>query len=227
MKITKSFILTPDTDSNLITEAFGIDNNFNLKICDIEIPDKTKWDILYITGESGSGKTTILKEICPSYVFSSIPSTPLYKWNGESENEQIKCIEILTKCGISDATMFISTFNQLSDSQQVRAKIALEIINHKSLIVIDEFLSTLDRSTAKAVAFSIQKLIRKENIKAIFSTAHNDLTNYLKPDYIIEGQSFPSKFTVKKNNWDSTNPFMNQISFHYGDKTEYRTLSLA
>ena len=108
MKITKSFILTPDKDSNLITEAFGIDNNFNLKICDIEIPDESKWDILYITGESGSGKTTILKEFCPSYTLSSIPNVPLYKWNGESKDEQIKCIEILTKCGISDATMFIN-----------------------------------------------------------------------------------------------------------------------
>jgi len=37
----------------------------------------------------------------------------------------------------------------------------------KKVLIVDEFLSTLDRKTARALSFSFQKIIRKEEIHLV------------------------------------------------------------
>lgn len=225
MRVSKEYIVNPCDKSNMITEAFGIDAGYIRKICNIDIPDD--WDILYITGESGSGKSTIAREMFPNYKSEDIPDTKLFLWGGEEEDKQIDTLSLLTLVGISDATMFISSYDELSDSQQARARIALEIMSDKDVIVVDEFLSTLDRKTAKAVAYCIQKAIRKYGKKGVFITAHEDLSEYIMPDYIIKGKSFPSDFVVEKCHFDIyKNIILENTTFRYGDKYEYRNLSL-
>ena len=61
IKIEKEFQYNTDLTTSNITEAFGIGTGYTKKICSISIP--TNFQILYITGESGSGKTSILKEL--------------------------------------------------------------------------------------------------------------------------------------------------------------------
>ncbi len=62
--------------------------------------------------------------------------------------------------------------------------------------MFDEFLSTLDRETAKSMAYLIQKLVRQKNIKVILTTAHADLKHYLGADLLIEGYAFPERFVI-------------------------------
>lgn len=225
MHINKEYIVNPCDKANMITEAFGIDAGYVRKICDIDIPDE--WDILYITGESGSGKSTIAREMFKNYTAEKVPDTKLFLWGGQTEAQQVKTLSILTLVGISDATMFVSSYNELSDSQQARARIALEIMSDKKTIVVDEFLSTLDRKTAKAVAYCIQKAVRSFGKRAVFITAHDDLSDYLMPDYIIRGKSFPSNFVVEKYQTDIfNNKILKDVTFRYGDKHEYKNLGL-
>lgn len=220
MKVYKEFIVQPHLEASLITEAFGIDSGYkNIVVDNLEIPDD--YEILYITGESGSGKSTILKEMS-EISHCNIPNTPLFKWH---DNPQ-KALEILTLVGLGDAVLFLSYYNMLSDSQKARARIALELLSDKDEIIIDEFLSTLDRKTAKSVAFCIQKAIRKLGKKAIFVTAHDDLEEYIKPTYIIRGKSFPSRWTINEGGSYMDNPILNQCSFEYVDKVFYRNLRL-
>ena len=196
MHINKEYIVNPCDKANMITEAFGIDAGYVRKICDIDIPDK--WDILYITGESGSGKSTIANEMFKNYTAEKVPDTKLFLWGGQTEEQQVKTLSVLTLVGISDATMFVSSYNELSDSQQARARIALEIMSDKKTIVVDEFLSTLDRKTAKAVAYCIQKAVRSFGKRAVFITAHDDLSDYLMPDYIIRGKYIRRLWYVRR-----------------------------
>lgn len=134
---------------------------------------------------------------------------------------------MLTLVGISDATMFVNYYDNLSDSQQARVRIMLELISEKDVILIDEFLSTLDRETAKSVAYCVQKAIRSLNKKAILVTAHDDLEDYIQPTYTIRGKSFPSEFSIHKYNTPRTNIILNNVEFFYGDKTIYKNLRLA
>lgn len=224
MKIKKSFPFEPKVESSLITEAFGIDFGFTREICDIDIPDD--FEILYITGESGCGKTTIMRELVKGYENQQIPiHKPLFKWCGDTQEDIMNCLEMLCLVGLSDATMFVATYSELSDSQQARARIMLELISSKELIVIDEFLSTLDRKSAQAIAYCIQKAVRRIKKRAIFVTAHDDLEEYLLPTYTVRGRAFPSRFEVSKCEY-SGNKIKNSVTYWYGDKFDYRKLRL-
>lgn len=225
INIKKSYFVEPHEEANLITEAFGIDSGYIQEICDITIP--MDFEVMYITGDSGSGKSTILREIVPNYKHEAIPyEKPLFEWCGDSEEDKNRAISMLTLVGISDATMFVNYYHNLSDSQQARARIMLEMKSDKNIIVVDEFLSTLDRNTAKSVAYCIQKAIRKSKKKAIFCTAHSDLKDYLMPDVLIEGKSFPSHFEVINQTPVFQNHIIQNTEFFYGDKHDYKALRL-
>lgn len=202
MHIIKKFKMDIPPFGNMITEMFGIDGGYNLQICDLDVPEN--YEVLYITGESGSGKSVLLNELFPNYQQETVPTTPLFLWGGETNEQQVETMRILTLVGISDATLFINTYNKLSDSQKARARIALELMSNKPTIVIDEFLSTLDRKTAKPVAYCIQKAVRNLGKKLVVATAHEDLSVYLKPNYIISGSAFPSEFICKNMNGHMT-----------------------
>ena len=226
MRVTKAFYFNPDLIANHITECFGLDCGYTKQICDIDIPDN--FTVAYVTGESGSGKSTILNEVFPNYKNEDIPyDKPLYQWCGETENDEHKAIRLLSLCGLSDATMFISFYDTLSDSEKARARMFLELASNKEIIVIDEFLSTLDRKTAKALAYCFQKAIRIEGKRLFAVTAHDDLEDYLQPDVIIKGKSYPSKFSVVQKQVTPKNPFIENIAFKYVDKSDYKDLDLA
>lgn len=220
LRVTKSFEIKPSYEANFITEAFGIDAGYINNIVDMEFPDNYK--LIYITGESGSGKSTILNEVFPNYKHEDIPDKPLFQW-GSNES---KTLEFLSLVGLGDATLFLSKYSQLSDSQKARARIFLELMSDKDTIVIDEFLSTLDRLTAKSVAYCFSKALIKVSKKAVVCTAHNDLKEFLKPCYIVEGNAFPSRWLVSKYIPEIENPIIKDVQFEYRDKLFYKKLRL-
>jgi ABC-type ATPase with predicted acetyltransferase domain len=59
------------------------------------------------------------------------------------------------------------------------------IESDKNYWFADEFCSTLDRDTAKIVAFNIQKIAREERRGVFAATTHTDLFQDLKPSIHI------------------------------------------
>lgn len=224
MRIKKEFTVTPSQEAHFIAEAFGIESGYNNQVLNLEIPDELP-QITYITGESGCGKTTLLKELGFTGNISEdeLPKKPLFKWRESQENS----IKLMSMVGLSDAIHFVSYYDELSDSQQFRAKLYYLLLDDREEIVLDEFLSTLDRETAKSVAFLFQKVLRKLGKKAILSTAHTDLEGYLKPDLTIKGKAFPSRWEVKYNGYNlKDNPFLKNIKIKHKDSKWYRENSL-
>ena len=182
--LNKVFTVKPHRDASFIAEAFGIEAGYNNVILDgVELPDDLP-SVTYVTGESGCGKSTLLKEIGGITYNYNIPKEPLFKW-GEDESETLKYLSLV---GLGDAVLFMSHYDELSDSQQYRARLFLELMSDKKLIVIDEFLSTLDRMTAKPVAYCFQKAVRRLGKKLVVATAHDDLEEYLQPDLLVKGK---------------------------------------
>ena len=213
----KTVTLTIPEGAEHISEAFGIQDGYVREIFNLEEPEFQS--ILYITGESGSGKSTILNEFYEETKVSFDESKPIFSL---IDNEPMKWLSFV---GLGDAVLYVTPFKYLSDSQQKRF-IILKMILENDIIVVDEFLSTLDRKTAKSVAFTFQKLIRKLNKRAVVATAHDDLTDYLMPSVKIHGKAFPSKFeTTRYIEGEFPNPFQ-EVEFEYVDKDYYRNLSL-
>jgi len=163
-------------------EEFVIYDNVELKI--------GPTDIVYITGDSGSGKSVLLKAILQDLSGEAMNiddvdidvDKPLIETVGKTVKEGL---ELLSRVGLNDAFLFLRTYNQLSDGQKYRYRLAKLLESQKQWWIMDEFAATLDRDTAKIVAYNLQKIARKEGKAVIAATTHKDLAEDLAPSVHI------------------------------------------
>jgi hypothetical protein len=118
--------------------------------------------------------------------------TPLIETVGGTLEEGL---ELLSKVGLNDAFLFLRSYEQLSDGQKYRYKIAKMIESKAQFWVMDEFAATLDRDTAKIVAFNLQKLARQQSKAVLAATAHIDLFEDLNPSVHVH-KRFGKEITV-------------------------------
>jgi hypothetical protein len=59
------------------------------------------------------------------------------------------------------------------------------IRNPQSLLVADEFCSTLDRLCARAVAYRVRRMASREGVTVLAASAHDDLLEDLAPDVLV------------------------------------------
>jgi ABC-type lipoprotein export system ATPase subunit/GNAT superfamily N-acetyltransferase len=177
-------------------EKFVVYDNVELKI------DPT--DIVYITGDSGSGKSVLLKALekdiredsgltCINIAdIKPRKDLPLIETVGKSLEE---ALELLSRVGLNDAFLFLRTYEQLSDGQKYRYKIAKMIESQAQFWIMDEFAATLDRDTAKIVAYNLQKLARQHGKAVLAATTHTDLFEDLNPSVHIH-KRFGKEITI-------------------------------
>jgi GNAT superfamily N-acetyltransferase len=94
-------------------------------------------------------------------------------------------LELLSKVGLNDAFLFLRSYEQLSDGQKYRYKIAKMMESKAQFWVMDEFAATLDRDTAKIVAYNLEKLARQQGKAVLAATTHTDLFEDLNPSVHI------------------------------------------
>lgn len=154
-------------------------------------------EICYITGTSGGGKSVLLDEIgkqaerwCTVEVWPFKKTTPIIDLIGKSSIDGMK---ILGKVGLGEAFIALRSYEQLSDGQKFRARLAYLL--HRmylhtddisgSLVLIDEFCSKLDRVSAEFVSKCMRRWVKESGVGLVVATAHDDLFGALKPEFII------------------------------------------
>ena len=182
--------ITPRTIK--VSEAFGLGvDNFQEHVLYDNVELKIgSTDIVLITGSSGSGKSVLLRAFKKDLGAEAIdmagvefePTKPLIDTVGETFEQGL---ELLSRVGLNDAFLFVRRYDQLSDGQKYRYRLAKLIESGKQFWIMDEFASTLDRDTAKIVAFNVQKLARKLGKAVIAATTHTDLFEDLRPSVHI------------------------------------------
>jgi ABC-type lipoprotein export system ATPase subunit/GNAT superfamily N-acetyltransferase len=203
----KSFTVEPENTSLLVAEAFGIGQGWVNHIVDVSLPLPLP-QIVLISGESGCGKSTLLRELGSPTPFIA-PKKPLHAWCEPDE----KALQLLNSVGLNDASLFVLHYNQLSDSQQARARMYFWLCREEKVLIVDEFLATLDRKTAQALAYSFQRMLRREGVSLIAATAQSDLVLFLQPDLLVEGRAFPSRWTTtSRGEKPIENPFLDAVT---------------
>lgn len=187
-----------------VAEAFGIglDDKEFVVFDNLQLEVK-KGDIVYITGQSGAGKSVLLRELERQFGergYTTInlsdielPEVPLIDQIGKDTNDAIR---ILSAAGINDAYLYARLPSQLSDGQRYRFRLAKAIETGADAWCADEFLAVLDRVAAKVIAFSLQKVARAAGATVAVATTHGDMVDDLAPDVFVN-KRFREKLVVE------------------------------
>lgn len=146
------------------------------------------WNIGVVLGGSGAGKTTILKKCGqlkqPKFDLEK-PLISNFDWLNPKE-----ATLLLSSIGLSSVPAWLRPFHLLSNGEQYRATLAYLVSSAKNneVILVDEYTSVVDRDVAKAMSFSLQKYVRKNNKKIILASCHYDILEWLMPDWTYSPQ---------------------------------------
>jgi ABC-type ATPase with predicted acetyltransferase domain len=218
--------------SLVVAEAFGlgIDETQRFKVLDAELKIGPQ-DIVYITGDSGSGKSVLLRAIRADLGDEAIDLSevavdaekPLIETVGVTVEEGL---ELLSKVGLNDAFLFLRTYNQLSDGQKYRYRIAKLIESCKQWWLMDEFAVCLDRDTAKIIAYNLQKISRQQGKAVIAATTHSDLQEDLKPSVLVR-KRFGEEIQINyyPNEPASECSLIKEMRIEKGTKEDWQKLS--
>ena len=167
-------------------------NAFDLsidKVCEkfkgnIQIEDKD-WNVGLIVGSSGSGKSTIAKELFKDgYIFEQNYSESSVIDDMPKEKSVKEITKAFTSVGFASPPSWLKPYSVLSNGEKMRCDLAKSILEEKEIVVFDEFTSVVNREVAKTGSFAIQKAIRKLNKKFVAVGCHSDIIEWLQPDWI-------------------------------------------
>lgn len=198
-KLNKQFDTEVERSQRVLDVAemfgLGLDDKTFVVLKDLEL-DIHNGDIVYITGQSGSGKSMILKELRQAFEVDGkrvanideveLLDKPIVDQVYPKEKTLNKTLELFSLVGLSDANLFLRKPKELSDGQRYRFRLAKMIESGAEVWMADEFLAVLDRVTAKVIAYNIQKIARKVGATLIVATTHRDMVEDLAPDLYIE-----------------------------------------
>ena len=166
----------------------------------IDMPEN--WQIGLIVGKSGTGKTTIAKQLFPESYITSYDYTAETILDDMPKNCSVDQItSAFNSVGFSSPPSWLKPYAVLSNGQKMRVDLARAILEDQNLFVFDEFTSVVDRNVAQIGSFAMQKAIRKTSKKFIAVTCHFDVKDWLLPDWIFDTDTmtFQSLEGQKKN----------------------------
>lgn len=151
---------------------------------DIALPDK--WQVGVIFGNSGTGKTTIAKELFSNNYITNFDYTADNILDDMPKQCNVKDItKVFNSVGFSSPPSWLKPYNVLSNGEKMRVDLARAILEDNQLVVFDEFTSVVDRNVAKIGSTAVQKAVRKSDKQFIAVTCHEDIIEWLEPDWIF------------------------------------------
>ena len=205
-----TFDIIRETKPNNTFRVNSVVGKFDLQTSDVKehfcgsIDLDNEWQIGVIVGKSGTGKTTIAKELFPeSYITS-------YDYGQQSvidEMPKSSSVDEITRAfnsvGFSSPPSWLKPYNVLSNGEKMRVDLAHSLLRNEEIFVFDEFTSVVDRNVAKIGSHAIQKSIRRTDKKFIAVGCHFDIIDWLQPDWVFNTDSMTFTNDLKKKDQKS------------------------
>lgn len=195
MKLTVSHDFLPKqrtTRAAIVMDQFGIDFEQGRHVIaeNLHIPI-SPGDVVLFTGESGSGKSSLLRAIAQT-LRNELGDDAVVDIAAISSGEQLlidrlpgselEGMHALSMCGLGEAHLMLRTPQELSDGQRYRFQLALGVRSGAPWLLADEFTATLDRTLAKLIAFNVRRLADRTRQGFLLATTHEDIFDDLSPD---------------------------------------------
>ena len=192
-------------------------------------------DIIYVTGESGSGKSVLLRALARELSRHEEFGGVIADWEVRIKPGEIlvhgvggdaaEAMKILSMVGLNEAFLFLRRYRELSDGQKYRYKLAKAFWSGRGTLIFDEFCSTLDRVTARIVAYLAQKFCRRSGKTLVAATTHEDLLEYLSPNLVIRKGFGPYVEVSRLNPRPSSCSILRKIRLEDGSYEDYKALA--
>lgn len=151
---------------------------------EITLPES--WSIGLIVGNSGTGKSTIARELFGDDVITSFD----YSAQSVVDDMPRGCpVDDITRTfyavGFGSVPSWLKPYHVLSNGEKMRVDIARAILE-RDFFVFDEFTSVVDRNVAKTVSTAIERCVRKTGKRFVAVSCHRDIIEYLQPDWVFD-----------------------------------------
>lgn len=180
--------------------------------------EKKEWKIGLIVGSSGSGKSTIAKEVFPdSYInnFDYPNKSVLDCMPAKKSTEEIT--KTFNSVGFATVWSWLKPYGVLSNGEKMRVDLAHAILSDKKLIVFDEFTSVVDRTIAKTASHAIGKAIRKTDKQFVAVACHYDIIDWLEPDWIYDTDKKEFFFVLENTKGRNSKSKSENVNLKSGD----------
>jgi len=179
------------------------------------------WQVGIIVGSSGSGKSTIAKELFNDYYINNYE----YDNNAVIDNmpkdltvQQIT--GMFNSVGFATVWSWLKPYSVLSNGERMRVDLARAILSNNETIVFDEFTSVVDRTVAKTASYAISRAIRKTNKKFVAVACHRDIVEWLEPDWIYDTDEQRFFFAKTDTNAPKCSLKLENVALKYGSYLE-------
>lgn len=172
-----------------VKSLFNCESGANFSL-DADIPNDSDWKIGVVVGPSGTGKTSIGKEVWKDVGI----------YNGDDgwafDKPIIDCIlpngkfddvtSAFSAVGLGSVPTWLRPYHALSNGEKFRAGLARVIAEKPNKVIIDEFTSVVDRQIAMIGAGAFGKAFKRGGGQAILLSCHYDILDYIEPDWVFD-----------------------------------------